>query len=242
MSQTVNDQLVLIAGKSATGKSASLRNLKNPGGVMYLNCEAGKRLPFRAKFKYNVTVTNPMQITQAFQKANEDPDIEVVIIDTLTFLLDMYVSQFVKNAPDGRKAWGDFAEYFRNMMQKDVATCTKTVIFLAHTKDNYNETEMVVETSVPVAGSLKNQGIEAWFTIVLASKKIKITEELKEHKLLTFTEREKLNGFKYVFQTQITRETVSERIRGPMGLFDDDEIYMDNDIQLVIDRLHEYYG
>lgn len=41
MAQTINDQLVLIAGKSATGKSASLRNLREPESVMYLNCEAG---------------------------------------------------------------------------------------------------------------------------------------------------------------------------------------------------------
>jgi hypothetical protein len=45
-----NDNLVLIVGKSSHGKSASLMGLKNPEGVMYLNCEAGKKLPFPAKF------------------------------------------------------------------------------------------------------------------------------------------------------------------------------------------------
>ena len=35
-----NDNLVLICGESAGGKSASLRNSKNPEGVMYLNCES----------------------------------------------------------------------------------------------------------------------------------------------------------------------------------------------------------
>jgi len=41
MSQVVNDNLILLVGKSATGKSAALMGLKNPEGVMYLNCEAG---------------------------------------------------------------------------------------------------------------------------------------------------------------------------------------------------------
>ena len=41
MTQSVNDNLVLISGKSASGKSACLAGLKNPEGVMYLNCEAG---------------------------------------------------------------------------------------------------------------------------------------------------------------------------------------------------------
>ena len=36
---SLNDHLVLVSGKSATGKSASLKNLENPEGVMYLNCE-----------------------------------------------------------------------------------------------------------------------------------------------------------------------------------------------------------
>lgn len=37
----MNNHLVLLGGKSAVGKSASLMNLQNPEGVMYLNCEAG---------------------------------------------------------------------------------------------------------------------------------------------------------------------------------------------------------
>ena len=34
-----NTQLVLIGGKSATGKSASLMGLRNPERVAYMNCE-----------------------------------------------------------------------------------------------------------------------------------------------------------------------------------------------------------
>ena len=64
--QKVNDNLVLIVGKSAAGKSASLMGLKNPEGVMYLNCEAGKKLPFRAKFK-QYTITDPLQVNEAFE-------------------------------------------------------------------------------------------------------------------------------------------------------------------------------
>ena len=34
-----NTQLVLIGGKSSTGKSASLMGLDNPERVAYMNCE-----------------------------------------------------------------------------------------------------------------------------------------------------------------------------------------------------------
>jgi hypothetical protein len=241
MSKGINDHLVLVCGPSASGKSASLRNLKNPESVMYLNCEAGKRLPFRTKFKYDLTITNPHQLDQAFAKAEDDPEVKVIIVDTLTFLLDMYVSKFVKPAADGRKAWGDFAEYFRHVMQDLVANSSKIVIFTAHTLTKLNEKEMVMETAVPVAGSLKNNGIEAWFSIVIATTKLTLNDEVKEHDMLKITERERLVGYKHVFQTQITKETVNSRIRGPMGLWDEHETYMDNDIQLVIDRLQEFY-
>ena len=34
-----NTQLVLIAGKTSTGKSASLMGLRSPERVAYMNCE-----------------------------------------------------------------------------------------------------------------------------------------------------------------------------------------------------------
>ena len=39
--EQINDNLVLIGGWSGAGKSASLMNLQNQEGVLYLNCEAG---------------------------------------------------------------------------------------------------------------------------------------------------------------------------------------------------------
>ena len=46
-----NNHLVLVSGKSSSGKSASLLDMDKPEGVMYLNCENGKKLPFKSKFK-----------------------------------------------------------------------------------------------------------------------------------------------------------------------------------------------
>ena len=115
MTQLVNDHLVLIAGASAAGKSAALRNLRDPEGVMYLNCEAGKRLPFANKFaKY--TITDPYQVTQAFDYVAANPDgikhpqtgntvkIHTIVIDSLTFLMDMYESKFVLPATNTMQA------------------------------------------------------------------------------------------------------------------------------------------
>lgn len=238
----MNDHLLLVVGKSATGKSASLRGLVNPERTMYLNTESGKKLPFPAKFKWNLKVLDPMQVFEAFDVAEKTADCDTIIVDSLTFLLDLYESKYVKGAVDGRAAWGNFAEYFKTLMQEKVAKSTKTVIFTAHTADKYNETEMLMETSVPVKGSLKNNGLEAYFTTVIATKKVKIADLVEGSPLLNITDRERLLGFKYVFQTDITKETIHERIRGPMGMWEDNEVYIDNNVQFVIDRFKKYYG
>lgn len=240
--QTVNDKLIMVGGKSATGKSASLMKLKNPTGVAYANCEAGKKLPFKSKFREFV-ITDPLQVYEMFDWAETQPDIHTIVIDTQTFLMEMYESLFVVNAANTMAAWGNYAQYFKNLMQQKVAASTKNVIFLAHTADQLNEGEMIMETKIPVKGSLKNNGIESFFSIVIASKKMTV-KSLEKYKspLLNITEEEQALGFKYVYQTKLTKETVGERIRGPLGLFDTSETYMDNDMQLVLDRLHEYYA
>ena len=119
MSDT-NDHLLLIVGKSSAGKSASLMGLKNPEGVMYLNCESNKKLPFKSKFK-EFSITCPMQVIEAFVYAETDPNIHTIVIDTLTYLMEMYESLYVIPSTNTMKAWSDFAQYFKNLMQQHVA-------------------------------------------------------------------------------------------------------------------------
>lgn len=238
----INDHLVLLCGKSATGKSASLMNLKNSEGVMYLNCESGKRLPFKTKFK-QYTITDPIQVFEGFTAAESMENIHTIVIDSLTYLLDMYESVYVLKSSNTMKAWSDFAQYFKELMQQYVAKSSKNVIFIAHTQDTMNDSEMVMETKVPVKGALKSQGIESYFSVVIASKKVRV-KDLKDYgsPLLTITAEEEALGYKYVFQTKLTKETVNERLRGPLGLWETKETYIDNNMQLVLNRLHEYYA
>lgn len=238
---TVNKRSVLIVGKSAAGKSASLRNIKDPEGVLFLNCEAGKDLPMPAKFR-KMTVTDPYQIWDAFDKAEQSPKIHTIVIDTVTFMMDMFESVHVLTAANTMKAWGLYAQFFKQLMQNKVANSSKNIIMLAHTMDILNESEGVMETLVKVKGSLMNQGIEAYFSVVVAAKKIqlqKIDQYKSDH--LNITPEEDAVGFKYVFQTLLTKETVNDRIRSPMGLWSVGETFIDNDAQFLIDQLDEYY-
>lgn len=236
----VNDHLVLVCGESATGKSACLRNLEN---VLYLNCESGKKLVFKPKKFKEVTITDPYQVYEGIKWAESQPEIKTIVIDGLNYLMDMFESVHVLPSTNTMKAWGDYAQYFRNLMQQYIAKSTKNIIFTAHTRTIYNETSMAMETKVPIKGALANTGLESFFSVIVSAKRMKI-KDLEPYKsdLLKIAPREEALGFKYVFQTQITKDTVQERMRSPMGLFTDDETFIDNDIMLVLDRLHSYYA
>ncbi|MFB6349683.1 AAA family ATPase [Moraxella sp. ZJ142] len=179
---------------------------------------------------------------EAFDWAEGQDEIKTIVIDGLNYLMDMYESVHVLTAANTMKAWSDYAQYFKNLMQQYVASSSKAVIFTAHTKTALNDKNMVMETKVPIKGALANQGVESYFSCIVSTKKVTV-DSLNDYQneLLTYTDREKALGIKYVFQTQITKETVDERMRSPMGLFDDSETFINNDVNLVLKRLNEYY-
>lgn len=237
----MTQKIVLIVGKSASGKTAALRTIKNHKGVLYLNCEANKPISFANQFR-TLTVTDPYQVYQAFEEAEKLSDSHTIVIDSLSFLMDMYESLYILPANDWRKAWGEYAQFFKNLMQQYVPIATKNIIIIAHTNDVYNEQELVRETLVKVKGSLMNQGIESYFGIVIAAKKVPV-KILKDYNnpLLDITEEDNILGYKHVFQTRLTKDTVHERIRAPFNMWDMAHTYIDNDVQKVLDLLDQYY-
>lgn len=239
---SINDQLVLVTGYSASGKSASLRNIKNQEKWLYLNTESGKRLPFRNNFQTYI-ITDPYQVHEAFDHGIDNPEVEGIIVDSLTFLMDMFETQYVLTASNTMKAWSDFAQYFKIMMQEKVPLFKKPTVFTAHVRDDLDEKNMEIKTAVPIKGSLKNNGVEAYFSTVVSAKKVPIKElEKYGSDLLTITEEEEELGYKHVFQTRPTKATVGERIRSPMGMFSRDQTYIDNDVQLLLNHLNKFYN
>src|SRR5699024_3964643 len=141
---------------------------------------------------------------------------------------------------DGRAAWGDYGEFIRNLMQQQVAGATKPILLTAHTRTIYNEESMSMETKVPIQGAAANIGIESYFSTVVAAKVKSVADlEAYANDLLIITDRERALGFKHVYQTMLTKDTMNERIRSPMGMFSDAETYIDNDAQKLLQRMKE---
>lgn len=242
MSVDMNDQLVLIGGESGSGKSASLRNIRSQSNWLYLNTEAGKWLPFQNDFQAH-RIEDPYQIHEAFDYGKDRPEIHGIIIDTATFMMDMFETMYVLPSTNTMAAWGAYAQFWKVLLQQKVVAFQKPVIILAHTRQDLDEKAMEMKTQVPIKGSLKNNGVEAYFSTVVATKKVNLKDlEAYPNDLLTITEDDEMLGYKHVFQTRLTKATVNERIRSPMGLFTREQTFMDNDAQRLLDHLHTFYA
>ena len=237
----MSEQLMLIEGMSASGKSLSLSHLRNPERNMYLNCEA-KRLPFKPGKLKAYNITEPSQVVEGIQYAENDVNIDTVIIDTLDFLMNMYETNIVKKAVNGQKAWGDYYTYFQELMQVHVSKSSKQFIFLAYAFTELDEEAMMKKTSMPIKGALAKIGAESFFTTIVMAKQVPLRLVLPyENPLLNVSDDDKERGVKYVFQTRMTKESSGEKIRSPQDMWTKAETYIDNNAQYVLDRMTEYY-
>lgn len=236
-----NKNLVLVMGKPNTGKSTALRNLSDPSSWAYLNADL-KELPFKSDFAVNVEIANAYDILDFIDNIEAEPSVQGGILDTITFLMQMYERQYVSGAANGQAAWGAYGNFYRDIIHK-LKAGTKNYAILSHASTTLDEQAGVMDTSVPIKGSVGRTGVEADFTTIVSTKQMPIKKlEGFESDLLHITDEEREDGFKYVFVTRITKDTVGEKMRSAMGLWARNELYIDNDLQQVFSRLKTYYG
>lgn len=243
----MKDRLVFIGGDTTAGKSFSLRGIKDPSKTLYLACE-GKGLPFSfpkdsPKFK-TLKVTDPYQVPQAITQIANDPSIETVIIDTVDYLMNMFQAKYVEGV-DGFSGWAAYKAFIMDLFLQTIPNTTgKTFLVLAHTKFKYSDTAQAFEAKIPVKGAVEKEGGLEGYTNCLVMAKVVDVDLLKKHpnKYLTITAEEEEDGYKYVFQTRKTKETKAEQIRSIHGMFERNELYIDNNAQHLIDALNELYA
>ena len=238
---STNNHIVLIMGKPNTGKSTSLRNLKNQDSMIYLNTDL-KALPFKNKFMKAIDVADAMDVIGYVQQIEQTPAVTGAVLDTLTFLMSMYERQYVLNSTNTQKAWGDYGNFYRDFIHA-IKSGTKDYAILAHEDTILNEQTMQMESKVPVKGSVGKTGVEADFTTILSTKEISVKKlEAYQNDLLHITDEEREDGVKRVFCTRISKEFIGDKTRSAMGLWKRNELFIDNDLDQVFTRLREYYA
>ena len=236
-----NKRLVLIVGFPGSGKTASLRDLEDQEGVLFLNCESGKDIPFKNKFHEEV-ITDPYDVLEHIADAEDDSKFHTVVIDSLTMMMEMFESVHIVGAKDSRAEWGNYNQFFKELMQQYVAPSRLRFIFIAHIDSDLNEESALKEVYVPVKGALQRNGVEAFFSVIVAAVKMPL-KKLKgyENDLLEITPREEKLGYKHVFQTQTTKDSLGDRLRGPFDMWTIEETYIDNNAQNLLTVLDDYY-
>jgi hypothetical protein len=237
---TENKNVVCVMGEPNSGKSTSLRNM-DLSKVVYLNPD-NKEPPFKGKFMANMFIERATDVPAYIRDIEANPDVLGGVIDTVTKLMEMYERQMVVGAANGQQAWGEYGNFCRQMIHQ-IKTGTKDYVVFAHEDKVLNEQRGVMESKIPIKGSVGKIGLEADFSIILASVQVPL-KKLEGHKndLLTVTPEEEQDGVKYVFVTRITKEFAGGKMRAPMGLWGRDELYIDNDLKKVFTRLKDFYG
>ena len=228
-------------GKPNTGKSTSLMKLANQDKMVYMNTDL-KELPFKSRFLKSVDVADAIDVLSYINEIENAPVVEGAVLDTLTFLMSMYERQYVAHAANGQKAWGDYGNFYKEFIHA-IKAGSKDYAILAHEDTVLNEQSMQMETRIPVKGSVGKVGVEADFTTILSTKQMPIKKlEGFENDLLHITDEEREDGFKYVFVTRVTKDSIGEKMRSAIGLWNRNELYIDNDLNQVFARLKEYYA
>lgn len=235
-----NKNIVLVMGKPNTGKSTSLRNLPM-GDMVYMNADL-KELPFKDRFMASVEVADAYDVLNNIDEIEQTNDVKGAVLDTITFLMAMFERQYVNGAVNTQAAWGSYGNFYRDLIHR-IKAGTKDYAIMAHEDTVVNEETSTFETKVPIKGAVGKIGVEADFTTVLATKQMPVKKlEAFENDLLHITDDEREDGVKYVFVTRVTKETAGSKMRSAMGLWNRNELYIDNDLKQVFDRLKSYYG
>lgn len=209
--------------------------------MIYLNTDL-KALPFKSKFLKTIDVADAMDVIGYIQQIEEVPTVTGAVLDTITFLMSMYERQYVLNATNTQKAWGDYGNFYRDFIHA-IKSGTKDYAILAHEDTILNEQTMQMESKVPVKGSVGKTGVEADFTTILSTKEISVKKlEAYQNDLLHITDEEREDGVKRVFCTRISKEFIGDKTRSAMGLWKRNELFIDNDLDQVFTRLREYYA
>lgn len=227
-------ELGAIVGDTGSGKSTSLRNL-DPKKTFIINV-AGKNLPiknFRKLYtpltqgpdkKYSGNLYNTSNIEKIIGVirlvSNTMPHIQYLIIDDSQYL--MAFEAMDRATEKGYEKFTQMAQHFYSVLKESIdARKDLKVFILAHSEnvgDMLNPSYKIKTLGKMIDSTITIEGL---FTYVLFTTKVKNDEGKMEYKFMTNSDG-------------------SNTAKTPMGCFDD--LYIDNDLQLVFDKIDEYNG
>lgn len=224
-------EMIAIVGESGSGKSTSIRNL-NPKETFIIST-TGKRPGIKGALKKYptftktdtgyvgnfVTTSSVDKIATILKYINtKRPDIKTIILDDY-----QYIMGFEAMDKADQKGYEKFTQMAQHAYQ-----------VLKEAMNMRDDLYVVVSTHSENTGDR----INPFFKIKTLGKMIDSTitlEGLFTYVFFTSIQRDEDGNPSYKFMTNSDGTTTG---KSPMGLFN--ELYIDNDLKLVIDRIEEY--
>lgn len=217
---------ILIAGKTGTGKTTSIRTLDPNETVIFR--VINRTLPFKyagmySKEKKNLFSTHTYDdVLKGLEWANKQKHVKNIVITDATYIMRQ---EFVKRAKEiGYTKFSDMAQHMQQLL---------TAI-----QDAREDLKVFVEFHVEIdeAGS----AYKASTVGKLIDEKYNIFENVDI--ILFASPMYEDNTSKYGFYTNHTLDRAGLEIpaKSPMGMFED--LYIPNDLALVAKTIDEYYA
>jgi len=224
-----NKKVVLVLGPSGTGKTRSLKRMINEQGdkMAYVNLDGKTNLGFKGKGKIAkfITPADPLEVNPGVRAMDELPEIEYIVIDTLSFYLDQLEQKHVIFEHDSQGAWGKtYAAEVKSLLHFANNVSKKSWIFLSHTQEGELK-NFVTPTKAYAKGAVGRLGVEAYFDTVLYTS--------------IFDDDEAEDGIGYRFQVKKTKETKGLSVKSPEDMFPS-PYTEDNDILKIFDTIDNY--
>lgn len=223
--------LVIILGSSGSGKSTSIKTL-NPQETVILNV-LGKDLPFKgSRSNYtkeklnNIQPTGWENVQSMLQSISKNkPDIHNIIIDDAIYIMR---TEFFNRCKDkGYDKYNELADHFRRI----VAECSMlrddiTVFMMLHTEPLEADGSIIGYKASTVGKLLDKMynPIESVSVNLFSQPKY---EDNGKPTFGFYTHPMKVNG-------------IEIPAKSPDGMFEED--FIPNDLQLIINKMKEYYG
>jgi hypothetical protein len=223
--------LVIVLGASGTGKSTSIKSL-NPKETIILNV-LGKDLPFRGsrasynkenKNLFNVnkwdTIINYMQSI-----SNNAPSIKNIIIDDGIYC--MRTEFFDRSKENGFNKYNELADHFRRIIAVGNALRGDITVFLMLHTEPIETDGSVIGYKASTVGKLLDKMYNPLESVSITLFSQPQYDDKGKPKFGFYTHPMKVNGIEIPAKT-------------PDGMFEED--FIPNDLQLVINKMNEFYG